>query len=186
MATATTPPHATPPPDHDTLYEVVNGEIVEKKMGAYELEIASLLVGLLDPFARAHKLGRVVVEMIFWINKAKKLQRRPDVAFVSHERWPLSRRVPREAAWDIVPDLAIEIVSPSNTANEVQAKIGEYFQAGVRRVWVIYPEAALVHIYDSPTQVRILQRGDELADALLLPGFWLAVAALFDDDAEPR
>jgi Uma2 family endonuclease len=186
MATATTPLPATPLPDHDTLYEVVNGEIVEKKMGSYETDIAFRLGQSLETWARAQRLGRVFVEMLFRIDRAKDLQRRPDVAFIAHERWPWWRRAPRETPWNIVPDLAIEIVSPSNTANEVQAKIGEYFQAGVRRVWVVYPEAALVHIYDSPTQVRILQRGDELADEPLLPGLRLAVAALFDDDAEPR
>src|SRR5207244_2037726 len=108
-----------------------------------------------------------------------------DVAFVSDERWPRARRVPDDAAWDVVPDLAIEVVSPSNIANEVVAKVGEYFRAGVQRVWVVYPKQPLVYVYESPTAaIRVLRVGDELDGAPLLPGFRLPLATLFEGEAE--
>jgi Uma2 family endonuclease len=53
--------------------------------------------------------------------------------------WPRNRRVPRVAAWEMVPNLAVEIVRPTNTGDQIVTKIREYFQAGVERVWVIYP-----------------------------------------------
>jgi Uma2 family endonuclease len=170
--------------DDDILYEVVDGKIVEKEMGAREVEIAGILVQYLGTFARTHRLGRALIEFIFRIDPTKDLQRRPDVAFVSHASWPVHRRVPDVAVWDMVPDLAIEVVSPSNTANHVHEKIHEYFKAGVSRVWVVYPRQKEVYVYASPTEIQVLQLGVELDGGDLVPGFRLPLAALFEDDAE--
>jgi Uma2 family endonuclease len=168
----------------DMLYEVVDGQIKEKVVGAREIEIATLLIEFLAPFVRAHRLGKVLGEMIFRINIIKDLQRRPDVAFVSSARWPIKRRVPDTAVWDLVPDLAIEVISPTNAAVDVQTKIHEYFEAGVRSVWVIYPKQKSIHVYASTTQIQGLQLGDELDGGELIPGFRLPLAALFEDDPE--
>ena len=188
MATATGPlrteADGTPIPDEDILYEVVNGQIVEKTMGSFEADIATLLSGLLLVFVRTHRLGRVMTENLFQLDPASTQRRRPDVAFIAHERWPWNRRAPEGVAWRIVPDLMIEIVSPSNTANEVNEKVQEYFQAGVRQVWVIYPKGRALYLYDGPKSVRILGPGDVLEGNPLLPGFRLAVSDLFDDEAE--
>ena len=83
------------------------------------------------------------------------------------------------------PRLAIEVVSPTNLAEDLLAKVDEYFQAGVRQVWVVYPAAARVHVHESPTQIRVLGRGDELDGGPLLPGFRLPLAELFEAEAEP-
>ncbi len=183
--TAVSPPTAIAPtiPD-DMLYEVVDGQVVEKTMGAFETGIASLLVEILGPFARANRLGRFFGEMLFRIDLAQDLQRRPDVAFVSHARWPCNRRVPDVPVWDMVPDLAVEVLSPSNTAIAVNRKIHDYFKAGVARVWVVYPEQAEVYIYSTPQQVQVVGIGQELDGGDLLPGFRLPVAVLFEDQPE--
>ncbi len=183
--TPVSPPSAIAPiiPD-DMLYEVVDGLVVEKTMGAFETGIASLLVEILGPFARANRLGRFFGEMLFRIDLTQDLQRRPDVAFVSHARWPYNRRVPDVPIWDMVPDLAIEVLSPSNTAIAVNRKIHEYFKAGVTRVWVVYPEQAEVYIYSTPQQVQVVGIGQELDGGDLLPGFRLPVAVLFEDQPE--
>src|SRR5262249_22456182 len=109
-------------------------------------------------------------------------KRRPNVAYVSYERWPRERQVPHGEAWEVVPNLAVEVVSPSNSAVEVLAKIREYFQAGVQRVWGIYPTEELVYVYDSPTHNRILARDGQLDGEDVLPGFRLPVAALFEEE----
>ena len=168
----------------DMLYEVVDGQVVEKTMGAFETGIASLLAEILGTFARANRLGRFFNEMLFRIDIGQDLQRRPDVAFVSHARWPYNRRVPDVPVWDIVPDLAIEVISPSNSASAVHRKIHDYFKAGVTRVWVVYPEQAEVYIYSTPQQIQVVGVGQELDGGDLLPGFHLPVAALFEDDPE--
>ena len=83
-------------------------------------------------------------------------------------------------ASDVVPDLAIEVISPSNTANEIAGKLAEYFEAGVRQTWVVYVEQRLVYIYRSVMSVRIVGVDDDLDGGEILPGFTLRLADLFE------
>jgi Uma2 family endonuclease len=169
-----------PEPSDLELYEVVGGQIVEKPaMGAFESLLASLLWRWMAPHVDENQLGRVVSETLFRLDPALGLKRRPDLAFVSTQRWPLRRRVPRTEAWEVVPDLAVEFVSLTNTAEQVAEKIEEYFRAGVRQVWVVYPGTSKIYLYDTPTSLRILQVGDELDGGSVLPGFRLALEELF-------
>lgn len=143
-----------------------------------------MLVGILGSFARSNRLGRAFGEMLFHIDTGRDLQRRPDVSFVSHARWPYNRRVPDVAVWDMVPDLAIEVISQSDMMTAVVRKVHDYFKAGVTRVWVIYPDQAEIYIYSTPQQVQVVGIGQELDGGDLLPGFRLPVAVLFEDEAE--
>lgn len=186
MATVTAPsPDATTGFEPDHHYEVIDGQIVETSpMGVLEGMIASRLDQAVGTFARANRLGQVVVEVLFLIDPDRGQNRRPDVAFVSHERWPIDRKMPRGMnAWAVVPDLAVEVVSPPNYADEIVDKVAEYFRAGARLVWVFYPSQDLVYAYDSPKSVRILSAGDELDGGATLPGFQMPVASLFGVDA---
>jgi Uma2 family endonuclease len=118
-------------------------------------------------------------EMLFLLNRQAGLERRPDVAFVSYRRWPASRKIPKQAAWDVVPDLAIEVVSPTNTASGVIGKVGEYFRAGVDRVWIVYPREAEVHIREAgKKEVLIRELGDTFEGGAILPGFSIPVGKL--------
>jgi Uma2 family endonuclease len=113
-------------------YEVVDGVRVEREpMGAFETVLASWLCHVINSFTAGKKLGLAVNEVLFVLSAARALHRRPDVDFVSYARWPTSV-VAREPAWNVVPDLAIEIVSPTNLAEEIDRKITDYFQSGVR------------------------------------------------------
>ena len=112
------------------------------------------------------------------------LRRRPDVAFVSTARWPLDRLIPEAGDWEVVPDLAVEVVSPTDTMEEVLAKMHEYFEKGVRQVWIVVPMRQQVHVFDSPTRSRILAAVDELDGGELLPGFRLPLARLFQRQSE--
>jgi Uma2 family endonuclease len=154
-------------------------------MGAYECWLASVLFGSLDPFNTANPRGRVVQEMIFDLRPHVDRERRPDVAFVSFDRWARDRRIARARSWAVVPELAVEIVSLTNSADEVAEKIEEYYKAGVVLVWVVYPGQSKVYAYTSTTAVRVLGHGDELEGGDVLPGFRLAVRALFDKAGEP-
>ena len=168
--------------DEDILYEVVDGHMVElAPMGAYEVWLATALTESLRSFARQHHLGRAVQEMLFELGATIQRKRRPDVAFVLYDRWPPQQRVPRTEAWNVVPNLAVEIVSPTDRADDLMNKVTEYFCAGVERVWVIFPAQEHVYVYESPTTVRILTRADTLQGEPLLPDFRLPLAAFFDD-----
>jgi Uma2 family endonuclease len=170
----------------DGHYEVVNGKVVEKPaMGVFETWFASELFGWLQRSPGIQEHGRVLSEMLFLLDAANDLKRRPDLAFVSHERWARNRPVPRTAAWEVIPDLAIEIISPTNLACEVLVRVDDYFRSGVRSVWVVYPgeELELVYIDESPTSVRILTRSDRLELPGILPGFQLPLDSLFERPA---
>jgi Uma2 family endonuclease len=175
---------STHPISEEGLYEYVNGQAVEKTVGYYELQVASVLHQILGPFVRNHLLGRTVVEMLFQLDLEGKIIRRPDLAFVSYKRWPKDRKMRRANAWNVVPNLAVEVVSPTNTAEDVAIKIQEYFEAGVEQVWVIYSVPQQVYVHRSSAEVRILGRHEELVGGDLLPGFVLPVASLFQDELE--
>lgn len=84
-----------------------------------------------------------------------------------------------------MPDLAVEIISLTNTADEVAEKLEEYYKAGVRLVWVVYPVQMKIYAYTSTTQVQVLAPGDELDDGNVLPGLRLTLRHLFDKAGEP-
>ncbi len=195
MATVTeTPIPATldeeeAPPAGDVLYEVVDGQIVEVPgMGADESAIGTFLCIRMGSFALDHGIGLVYSEALFTLDPVRKLRRRPDLAFVSAEKWPIGPRGPRRAAFPFAPDLAIEVISEGNSAEDVLAKVREYLVAGARLVWAIFPVAEQVYVYSSPTSVRVLTRADSLDGGDVVPGFALALAELFgepvgDDEA---
>ena len=170
----------------DSLYELVNGQRVEKPfMSVYGIRIAFLLARYLDVFAEANKLGRVVVEAIFGLPLSRGLQqRRPDAAFVSYQRWSKDRPLPHTDPWLVVPNLAIEAISKSDSGEEILAKIQEYFEAGVELVWIIFPIQRLVYVYESPTYPQVRTETEELDGGTVLPGFKLPVATLFDEETE--
>lgn len=171
---------ALPRAETESLYEVVNGQHVELlPMGALECWIAGRLLVVLEPFCDAHDLGMAFVETLFLLTGNGDLQRRPDVAFVSYDRWPKDRPIPSAAPWAVVPDLAVEVVSPSNTFVEISAKIREYFQAGCRSVWVIVPTERQVQVYRAPTEIHCFGRDQVLRDEAVLPGFELPLEHLF-------
>src|SRR5438093_4534442 len=135
----------TPWVDDVERYEVIDGIRVEREpMGAFETVLASWLCHLLNSFAGGRKLGLAVSEVLFILNAQRDLKRRPDVAFVSYARWTTSV-VAREAAWNVVPDLAIEVVRPSNLAEEIDSKMIDYFPVGVRLAWVFSPDSGRVY-----------------------------------------
>jgi Uma2 family endonuclease len=139
------------------------------------------LVRIVSNYAWNASQGLVQAEMLFLIDKSRNLQRRPEVSFVSFPRWPKGRPVPGTPAWEVVPELAVEVVSPINGAYEVLEKVEDYFACGVQRVWVIYPPFSKVYDYASATSVRILTRADHLSGGDVLPGFELPLSELFED-----
>jgi Uma2 family endonuclease len=178
--TPTTETDAEPEPEG--FYEIIDGDVVEKPpMSVREVVLASRLHLPMGQFALTNALGQVVVEALFGIDPQRRLSLRPDLAFVSQERWPIDRTVPQTEAWDVIPDLAVEIIRRTNKTLDDLGKVEDYFRAGVRAVWLILPRFATVYVYDSPTSIRIVSRGEELDGGALLPGFRLPLATLFGE-----
>src|SRR5499426_1979617 len=170
----------------EPLYEIVNGQRVElPPMSAYTTWIASRLHLRLGLYAEDKGLGVSVSEMLFVLDAEHNLRRRPDVAFVSTVRWPLDRALPETGDWEVVPDLAVEVISPNDIFKDVLAKVREYFHYGVQVVWVVAPEEQQVYVYDSPTHVRIMTGQDELTGGEIVPGFRLPLVHLFQHTTAP-
>ncbi len=162
--------------DPEKQLEWVNGHAEVKEMaGARHGRIGLKLAAKMLTHVEEQNLGAVYgPDTTFTIGARQRI---PDVSFVS------AARIPPEGdpigVWTIAPDLAVEIISPNDLIEEVEAKIHEYFAAGMQQVWQVSPQFQTVTIYDSPTKATILQAGDELTSPALLPGFRCAVAALF-------
>jgi Uma2 family endonuclease len=170
----------------EPLYEIVNGQRVDiPPTSAYAAWLASCLHGRLGHYTEDNGLGTSVTAMLFVLDAEHDLRRRPDVAFVSAARWPLDRALPRTGDWDVVPDLAVEVISPNDVFKDVLAKVREYFHYGVQVVWVIAPEEQQAYVYDSPVKVRILTGPDELTGGEVVPGFRMPLVHLFQHAAAP-
>ena len=167
--------------DDEALYEIIDGQRVEMTpMSVTAFRLANFLASRLILHAIPADLGETLVEGLFRLPLPVERNRRPDVAFVSHARWPKGTPTDGTAnAWEVVPDLAVEIVSPTDRVEELMRKIDEYFQAGVTLVWVVHVEQALVYVHESPTSVRILSRADTLDGGAVLPGFRLPLSQMF-------
>jgi Uma2 family endonuclease len=159
------------------LCELIEGVLLEKTVGLIESRLAVYLGGLFNAFVIPRNLGLVTgpdgtVELM------ADLVRIPDVAFTSWDRMP-GRRCPTAPVPRLAPNLAVEVLSRSNTPGEMVAKRGDYFAAGVELVWEIDPVARTVAVYTSTTQMIILTVADTLDGGAVLPGFVVHVQELF-------
>src|SRR5205807_600560 len=105
--------------------------------------------------------------------------RLPDISFVRYDSLP-DEVMPEGAIPAIAPDLAIEVISKSNTAREITIKIGEYFSAGARAVWVLYPKTRTMKIYSSPADAQEYDETGFVDGGEVLPGFQLSMSDLFE------
>lgn len=171
--------------DGEPLFEIIDGQRVElPPMSAYAVRVAFRLMSQVNEFASPRNIGEAVTEVLFRLPLPVNRNRRPDGAFVSYERWSKDRPMPEaDNAWDVVPHLAAEVVSPNDLADELMQKITEYFQAGVQLVWVVYPRQRIVHVYETLTRIRVLTIADELDGGSVVPGFRLPLASLFPEQA---
>ena len=160
--------------EHES-YEYVKGELVSMSIPTMEHGGISFSIAiLLGHHVRQHQLGKMyIAETTFQIGESG---RKPDVAFVSKERIPENER----QASPIPPDLAIEVVSPSDTAYSVTEKALEYLAAGTKMVWVIEPIAKTVTVYRSPCDIKTLTQNDTLTGEEVVEGFQCAVAEIFE------
>lgn len=160
-------------------YELVDGRLEEKKMGAQSNEIAARLLGTIYPYVRTHRLGHLYMsETGFQCFPTRpKLVRKPDIAFVASGR--LSNEQSPQGHILIPPDLAVESVSPNDTYDEVDIKVGEYLSVGVRLVWIMSPATQTILVRRPNKTCTVLDVTDALSGEDVLPGFTCPVADLF-------
>ena len=162
---------------HDRLCELVDGTLVEKAMGWQESELAVIIARLLGNFVAANRRGKVFGSDGMFRLRPEHI-RIPDVAFISNRRFS-GRTLTPTAFWELGCDLAVEVMSPSNTRREMERKLSDYFAAGVQMVWLVYPKAREVVVYSSPSDSVTLVGDDLLDGGAVLPGFSIPVSQLF-------
>lgn len=159
--------------------ELVDGVLVEKARGFRESVLALALAQRLRAFVVPRNLG-VVSGEAGMMRLFPGLVRIPDVAFLSWDRLP-ERRMPTEPIPSIVPDLAVEILSVGNTAEEMARKRRDYFAAGVRLVWLVDLPTRTVQVFTAPEGEARHAESDTLDGGAALPGFSLPLAELFGE-----
>ena len=166
----------TKPENINRNFELIAGEIVEKMVSnPRSSAIGALAVEFLSTHVRQRGLGRVTgADGGYVVGDEKYI---PDAAYISKMR---QEKRPDEAYNPLAPDLAVEVLSPSNDDDEMRIKIANYLAAGTV-LWVIDPDRERVEVYASGQPPKILGANDTLEGGALLPGFKLAVKELFAD-----
>jgi len=166
-------------PDDGFRYELVRGEL--RKMapaGHIHGKVAINISTPLAQYVRAHNLGTVyAAETGFKLASNPDTVRAPDVAFIRRDRVEEVGNV--EGYWPGAPDLVVEVVSPSDTYSEVEEKVLEWLEAGVRMVIVANPRKRVVTVYRSLTEITVLTEADTLDGADVVPGWKMAVRDMF-------
>jgi len=160
-------------------YELVGGELLERKMGMETSLVGGRLLSRLGRFCDEHAIG--------WAFNAENgyqcfphepgLVRRPDVSFVRYGRFP-GDVVPQGWA-KIPPDLVVEVVSPNETVYELEDKLADYQKVGVPLIWVINPKSRTVRIHRGDGTVSYLREDQELSGEDIIPGFHCPVREIF-------
>lgn len=165
-------------PDGDS-YELVDGRLVEKHVGAKSEFVAANLLALLHGIVRTGNLGYVFGSQTAYrcFPSRPRLVRKPDVSLVARGRFP-NEEIP-EGDIQLAPDLAVEVVSPNDTYEEVEGKVNEYLGAGVRLVWVVSPTSKTVIVRRPDKTAAMLDATDTLSGETVVPGFTCRVAELF-------
>jgi Uma2 family endonuclease len=165
--------------------EIVNGQWVGgdtppmtgEEHGAIQAELMFLLM----TYLRKNDVGKVYPADLIYVLSGDddniRVVRKPDVSFVRKERLKTENR---DKPYYQPPDIAIEIVSPSETVEETRAKINDYLHYGTHQVWVVYPRTKQVEVYLTDGTARTYNADDTLSGGDLLPSFTVQVAAIFD------
>jgi Uma2 family endonuclease len=160
-------------------FELVKGELIEMPpTGGRHGRVASRIDYRLRGYVEERALGEVfAAETGFRLVRNPDTVRAPDVAFVSKERLPSEEQL--IGFPDLVPDLVVEVVSPSDSAAQVQAKVEDWLRSGVRLVWVAYPDTRSVAVYRALDEIAVVGPGDVLEGGPVLRGFSCPVSDIF-------
>jgi len=137
--------------------------------------VTASVAAILYRFVVAGQLGAVILAAGYRLGE--NTVRIPSVSLVFSERLAAVGRP--VGFWPGAPDLAVEVISPDEPASDLQKKVREYFRAGTRLIWAVYPQLKQVHVYRSPKDIRVLEVQDNLGGEDVLPGFSVQVGEFF-------
>lgn len=166
--------------DDECRYDLIRGEIIRVAPAGFEHGDIALAIGAeLRTFAKQQQLGRVVgAETGFILARDPDVVLAPDAAFVRSDRLPPEGE--REGFLPLAPDLAVEVVSPSDNESHVNDKVMEYLDAGVQLIWIVYPRRHTVTVYTTDRRGRILTDDETLDGGDVLPGLQIPLTDIFN------
>jgi Uma2 family endonuclease len=160
-------------PDDGMRYELTEGKLITMPPPKPRHVIVSHnLYDSLSAATRERGLGRVFVEMPYLLSRDQHTLRVPDVSFLRSER---ARELRDDEYLDGAPDLAVEVVSPSETAVDLDEKIRQYLAGGAAIVWAVYPKTRTVHVYKADGTIQVVSEDGLLEAPDLLPGWSVRV-----------
>lgn len=162
------------PENKERLFELVEGKIVQKVVTEEHGFIAGVFITEINLYLRQNKIGRAGVEVSYRVPGDEHNERLPDISV----RIDTSKPIVKEGPIAGMPDLAIEIKSPGDSYKELLDKAAYYLANGTRLVWLVYPEKKLIEVL-SPDSRQLLDINDTLDGGDVLPGFTIAVKAIF-------
>jgi Uma2 family endonuclease len=167
-------------PNDGRRFEIVDGILKEKPpMGMFANILASFLATAINSFSLPKRLGMAIAETAYQLEPRNA--RRPDVSYYEFAKFPSVEVLYEDPpAFECSPNLAIEVISPSNTVAVIDKRIEHFFATGVKLAWIVHPQSKQVHVYESPTDCKILKVGDVLDGEKVLPEYSLSLAELFN------
>ncbi len=160
-------------------YEIDEGELVIMPPAGFEHgKVGTTVTGLIWQFVRSHGLGQVLTcDTGFRLRRDPETLRAPDVAFISNERIALIAD-PKKFS-EVPPDLAVEVLSPSNSQVDMGRKVEQYLAAGVRSVWILDPGNQTLTYYRPDEKPITLNDPEAMVEDPCLPGFRCLLAELW-------
>lgn len=164
--------------NEDRLFELIDGEIVEKVPTERHSIATGNIYAPLREFVKKNQLGRVVFEVRYRVPGDETNTRIPDVSFTAAERL---LPVVEQGAVPQMPDLCIEVQSPNDTPKKLRDKAAYYLEHGAKLVWLVYPKKRLVEVLYPDGEFDLFTEDETLTAGDLLPGFSLPVSSIFED-----
>ena len=167
-------------PEDGFHYELLKGELIRMSPTGHDHGIVALnIAGPLHQHVKSNNLGAVyAAETGFLIARKPDTVRAPDVAFVNRARIEQAGDI--KGYWIGAPDLAVEVVSPSDRVGTIEGKVTEWLEAGTRMIWVASPKLRSIAVYRSLTEIVMLTEKDTLEGGDVVPEFTIAVSEIFE------
>jgi Uma2 family endonuclease len=181
MATTTTAPITLEEferlPDDGNKHELSDGELIVTPPAKFlHTLVAAAILDVLHAYLRQHRFAGAFAEAGYVLSQNPLLIRQPDISILSNQRISAA---PKDGWVERSPELAVEIVSPSDSAQDLEIKVEQYLRYGAQQVWVFFPKQKQVHIHQSGAARIVLNESETLTGGDLLPGFSVKVADLF-------
>ena len=164
-------------PDDGNKHELSEGElIVMPPVKSLHSRVALIVQKVLLNYLNQQPFGSAFAEAGYVLSRNPLTVRQPDISILSNDR---ILATDEDGYFQDAPELAVEVVSPSDSAQDLEIKIEQYLHAGARQVWILYPKQKRIYVHQPGAPVRVLNQSDTLTGGDLLPGFSVKVADLF-------